>query len=128
MIRITSVLLSLVVASSPTFAQEVSPLDEAAALRAVAAAIPLGTRVRVQTTDGRRYTATFLGSEADGVVLKRETRVPEPAMRLPFDRIAIIERDPSRGGMSLGKALGLGLAAGAGAVLSLIAFAAIVSD
>jgi hypothetical protein len=114
--------------ASPLLAQDVSPSVEAAALRAVAQSIPLGTRVRVQLIDGRRYTATLLAADADGVVLKRATRVPEPATLVPFGRIASLERDPARGGMSVGKAIGLGLAAGAGAVLSLIAFAVIVSD
>ena len=128
MTRIGTFLLALVVGTSPVLAQDVSPAIEAAALRAVAASIPLGTRVRVQTSDGRRYAATLLAAEADGVVLKRATRVPEPALLVPFDRIASLERDPARGGMSVGKAIGLGLAAGAGAVLSLIAFAVIISD
>jgi hypothetical protein len=128
MTRLGTVIVALMIAVSPLHVQEVSPGIEAAALRAVAASIPLGTRVRVQTTDGRRYTATLLSVEAGGVVLKRTTRVPEPALQVPFDRLAFLERDPSKGGMSLGKAIGLGLAAGAGAVLSLIAFAVIVSD
>jgi hypothetical protein len=122
------VLLAAMVGVSPLRAQEVSPIVEAAALRAVAAAIPPGTRVRVQTTDGRRYTATLLSADADGVLLKRSTRIPEPAQRVSLDHIAMLERDPSKGGIGLGKAIGLGLAAGAGAVLSLIAFIVIVSD
>jgi hypothetical protein len=128
MTRPVVLVLAVIVGAIPLRAQEISPAVEIAALRSVAAAIPLGSRVRVQTVDGRRFTATLLAADDAGVVLKRTTRVPEPAVRVAFDRVARLERDQSTGGWSVGKAIALGLSAGAGAVLSLIAFAVIVSD
>jgi hypothetical protein len=128
MSRVGVVVLAAVVGATPLRAQEINPDLEIAALRSVAASIPLGSRVRVQTVDGRRYAATLLAVDETSVVLKRITRVPEPAVRVAFERVARLERDQANGGWSVGKAIALGLSAGAGAVLSLIAFAIIVSD
>ena len=113
----------------PAAAQTPVPASaEAAALRDLARAIPLGSRVKVQTRDGRRLTATLMSASPDELLLKRVTRVPEPAVAVPLADIVGLERDRSGGGMSIGKAIGVGLAAGAGAVAALIAFAVAVSD
>jgi hypothetical protein len=101
---------------------------EAAALRELALAIPLGSRVKVETKEGRRLTATLMRATADELLLKRATRVPEPAVSVPLADVVSLERDRSGGGMSIGKAIGVGLAAGAGAVAALIAFAVAVSN
>ena len=115
--------------AGPATAQTpVAASAEAAALRELALAIPLGSRVKLQTRDGRRITATLMSASADGLVLKRVTRVPEPAVAVAIGEIVSLERDRSGGGMSIGKAIGVGLAAGAGAVAALIAFAVAVSD
>jgi len=57
----------------------------------------------------------------EGIVLKRESRVPEPAITIRFDELARLQRDERGGGLSVGKAVGIGLAAGAGAILTLFA-------
>jgi hypothetical protein len=123
------VVITLLVCPAPLAAQvPVAAAAEAAALRELALAIPLGSRVRLQTRDGRRITATLMSASADELVLKRVTRVPEPAVAVSTAEIVSLERDRSGGGMSIGKAIGVGLAVGAGAVAALIAFAVAVSN
>jgi hypothetical protein len=72
-------------------------------------------------------TATLLAIDDDGVIVKRASRVPEPAVTIPFSELARLERD-QKGGFSLGKALGVGLAAGAGAILTLFFITIAIDD
>ena len=106
--------------SAPAFAaqQSASPAIEAAAFQHMAAGIPLGTRVRVQTTAGRRLTATLMNVTDETIIVKRDSRVPEPALSIRFDELSSLKRQEKRG-IGLGKALGLGVAAGGGAMLTL---------
>lgn len=62
-----------------------------------------------------------------GIVIKRESRVPEPAVAIAFADLAALQQDEA-GGFSLGKALGIGLAAGVGAILTLFAIAVAIDD
>jgi hypothetical protein len=101
-------------------------LDEAASWRDVAQAVPLGSRVKVETTEGRRYSGTLMQVSDSAIVIKRATRLPEPAVTVTFGQLARLERD--RGGFSVAKALGIGLAAGAGAVAMLIVMAFALED
>jgi hypothetical protein len=100
---------------------------EAKALREMAAAIPLGSRVKAQTTEGRRVNGTIMSVTGDAVIIKKKTRLPEPAVTIPFAELARLELQTNEG-MSIGKVLGIGLAAGAGAILTLFAFAVALDD
>ena len=100
---------------------------EAKALRDMASAIPLGSRVKAQTTEGRRINGTMMSVTAEAVVIKKRTRLPEPAITIPFAELAHLELQVNEG-MSIGKVLGVGLAAGAGAILTLFAFAVALGD
>jgi hypothetical protein len=127
---IITLTLAAVIAAGPvsTFAQQnVAPATEAAAFKAMAAAIPLGTRIKIQTSGGRRLTATLMSVTDEGLVLKRETRVPEPAVTIGFNELTRLQRD-ERGGLNVAKAIGVGLAAGAGAILTLFAIVASFAD
>lgn len=55
-------------------------------------------------------------------VKKRNTRRPEPAVRVTFESIANMERDTG-GGMNWAKPLGIGLGAGAGVIMALFIIA-----
>jgi hypothetical protein len=110
-------------ATQKTVATEI----EARALREMAAAIPLGSRVKAQTSEGRRVNGTLMSVTADAVIIKKQTRLPEPAVTIPFAELARLELQVNEG-MSIGKALGIGLAAGAGAILTLFAFVAAIDD
>jgi hypothetical protein len=87
----------------------------------------LGSRVRVSTVEGRRLTATLMQVTDDAIVVKRESRVPEPAVTVRFEQLAALQRHEPRG-IGLAKALGIGAAAGAGAILTLFLIALSVSD
>jgi hypothetical protein len=107
--------------------QSAPPVIEAAAFRQMAASIPLGSRVRVQTTAGRRLTATLMNVTDEAIVVKRESRVPERALSIRFEDLSSLKRHEPRG-LGLGKALGIGLAAGAGAMLTLFLIVLSIDD
>ena len=100
---------------------------ESKALRDMAAAIPLGARVKAQTTEGTRVNGTLMSVTSDAVIIKKKTRLPEPAVTIAFAELARLELQANEG-MSIGKVLGIGLAAGAGAILTLFAFVAALDD
>jgi hypothetical protein len=93
----------------------------------MAAAIPLGSRVKAHTSDGKRVNGTLMSVSGDTVIIKKRTRLPEPAVTIPFAELSRLELQTSEG-MSVGKMLGVGLAAGAGAILTLFAFAMALDD
>jgi hypothetical protein len=102
--------------------QKSAPSDrEAQALKQMAAAIPLGSRVKAQITSGKRLSGTLMSVSDDAVIIKKRTRLPEPAVTVAFAELSGLELQTSEG-MSVGKAVGIGLAAGAGAILTLFAF------
>jgi hypothetical protein len=96
--------------------------QEAVVWRDVAEAIPLGTKVKVQTLDGNRMAGTLVRVDDGSLQIKRHARRPEAAAVIAFDRISNIEKD-NGGGMSWAKALGLGLGVGAGAILTIFVIA-----
>jgi hypothetical protein len=97
--------------------------DESAAWRQVAESLPLGSKVKIQTTEGRRLNGTLMRVDAAAIMVKRNTRRPEPAVTVAFTEIGKLERDQPGGGMHIAKAIGVGLAAGAGVFFSLILIA-----
>lgn len=124
-------LLVAIVALGPTHVwalQQVVASDvEAKATREMAAAIPVGSRVKAQTTAGKSINGTLLSVSDDAVIIKKRTRLPEPAVTVRFADLARLELQTGEG-MSPGKAIGIGLAAGAGAILTLLGFAFAMSD
>ncbi len=100
---------------------------EAQALKQMASAIPLGSRVKAHTNNGTRFNGTLMSVSDDAVIIKKRTRLPEPAVTVAFTELSSLELQTGEG-MSAGKVLGIGLAAGAGAILTLIAFFAAVGD
>jgi hypothetical protein len=122
------VLVALSVGPADVWAQKTVTTDvEASALRDMAAAIPLGSRVKVQTTRGARLQGTLMSVTGDAVIIKKKTRLPEPAVTVPFVELSRLDLQQSEG-MSVGKIIGIGLAAGAGAILTLFAFVAALDD
>jgi hypothetical protein len=129
--RFTSlgVIVTLILAAPLAWAQQPLGRDaETLALRQLAAGIPTGTRVKVRTSDGRRLTATLMAVDDRQVIVKRHSRVPEPAVSIAFADLADLHRDEGGGGFSVGKAIGIGLAAGVGAILTMFAIAVSIDD
>ena len=97
--------------------------NEAAAWREVAAAIPLGSKVKVQTLDGKRMSGTLMRVDGSTVMVKKNTRRPEPAIVVPFDQVSKLEREQPGNGINIGKAVAVSVATGAGIVLTMLLFA-----
>jgi hypothetical protein len=96
--------------------------QDAATWRKVADAIPLGSKVKVQRVDGTRVSGTLMRADDTGIMVKKNTRLPEPAVTVSYDVIGNLERDHG-GGMGWGKAIGIGLAAGTSAILTILVIA-----
>ena len=86
--------------------------------RQYAARLPIGSTVRVGTTGGERLTAVLMTVDDAGITVKPKTRIPEPARRGPFDRLAQLE--PAQEGSNIAKAAAIGGAVGAGVFLGLL--------
>ena len=95
--------------------------QDAATWEKVAAAIPLGSKVKVQRIDGGRVGGTLIRVDDQGVTVKKNTRLPEAPVTVSYDAITNLERD--NGGMHWGKAIGFGAAAGAAAILTIFVIA-----
>lgn len=116
--RITAIALIIAfvtLSAGNAFGQEVTDF------RKVAEAIPLGSKVRIHTLDGKRVSGTLMRVDDGSVMVKKNTRLPEAAVSVSYDRMSTIERD--HGGVSWGKAIAIGAAAGGGAILTLFVIA-----
>jgi hypothetical protein len=108
-------------------------MQQSAATRAAVAEyvqqLKPGLAVRVGKTDGRTVRGTLMNAMADTLVLQPRARVPEPPIEIPLADIVSVTPESTSNGASLGKAIGIGVAAGAGAVLGIfLILAAVYSD
>jgi hypothetical protein len=118
---LTTLVVMFVLVAGPVAAQkEIPPVDQVRALRSLAGGIPLGSRIKLQVREGRRMTATLMQVTDEAIVVQRVTRVPEAPVTVRFDELLALQRE-DKGGFTVGKAVGIGLAAGAGAILTLFA-------
>ena len=85
---------------------------------AYASKLPIGSTVNVRTTDGKRQTAVLAIVDEGGITLELKTRVPEPPRRVPFDSLQQLEL--KQNGSSLGKAIAIGAAVGAGTFFGIV--------
>ncbi len=70
--------------------------ERVAVLRQYVEQLPVGGRVRVQTVDGARWSATLLSADHERVVLQPRGRLTEPARAIPIASLQLIE--PERTG------------------------------
>jgi hypothetical protein len=126
---LTTLVLMFVLVAGPVAAaqKEIAPVDQVRALQSLAGGIPLGSRVKLQVREGRRMTATLMQVTDEAIVVQRVTRVPEAPVTVRFDELVALQRE-DKGGFTVGKAVGIGLAAGAGAILTLFAIMFSLSD
>jgi len=75
--------------------------------------LPLATQIAVQTTDGRRYEGALVAVDETGLQLRQKTRLPEPDVRIEFDRLARLIKVDKRG-PNFWSRLGVGSATGVG--------------
>ncbi len=78
--------------------------------------LPAGMVVRVDRLGGRSMRGTLMKTTDQLIVVQPRTRVPEPAVEIPFSEVVRVTPESSTGA-SLGKAIGVGAAAGAAAAL-----------
>ena len=76
-----------------------------------------GSKVRIERSNGSVLRGTLMGATAERIVVHENTRVPEPPVTLA---IAEVARVTVEGQSSVGKTIGIGVAAGAGATLGVI--------
>ena len=90
--------------------------------------IPPGSALRIDLANGRVLRATLMKVSAQGLIVQKRTRIPEPPIDIPFDNLLRVTLD-TPGGTGVGKAIGIGIAAGAGAALAVfIVIIALLSD
>ena len=89
--------------------------------------LPIGSTVKIRTTDGRRHTAVLSLVDRDGITVEMKTRVPEPARRFAYDQIQQLE-PKSTNGPGMAKAAAVGAAIGAGTFLTILALFAAAWD
>ena len=89
--------------------------------------LPVGSRVRVTLADGSVIRGTLMQAAVDPLVVQKRTRIPESPLQIQLSRVRSVELEKNGG--SLGRAIAIGAAAGAGAALGvLMILAAIYSD
>ena len=86
-----------------------------------------GTEVTVRLQNGQRFAATLIDARTDALVLQPRTRRPVAVQAIGYDAILLLERR-DRHGMGAAKAAGIGIAAGAGAFLAILAIFAATVD
>jgi hypothetical protein len=84
--------------------------------------LPIGSTVRVRTSDGKRHVAVLAVVDREGITLEPKTRIPEPPVRVSFDRLEQLEL--KQNGSSVAKAVAIGAAVGAGTFLGIVALLA----
>jgi hypothetical protein len=124
--RLTSaiVILTFLAANVALSAQQPGPTQRSREYWfSYASKLPVGSTVRVRTSDGKRQTAVLAVVDEDGITLEPKTRVPEAPRRVPFDQLQQLEL--KQNGTNVGKAIAIGAAIGAGTFFGiLLAFAA----
>jgi hypothetical protein len=94
--------------------------------RQYAANLPVGSPVRVATTDGDRFSATLLVVDDHGVTVKPITRIPEPPRQVSYDHLEQLElasAGSSHGDRTAAVVIGIATAAGVFFAGLLLAFA-----
>ena len=86
-----------------------------------------GSEVNVRLENGQRFAATLIDARADALVLQPRTRRPVAVQPISYDAIVLLERR-DRHGMGAAKAAGIGIAAGAGTFLAVLAIFAATLD
>jgi hypothetical protein len=89
--------------------------------------LPPGTLVRVNRAQGHSVRGTLLKATDQSVFVQPKTRLPEAIVEIPVDDIVTVT--PETPGSGVGRAIGIGAAAGAAATIGiLLILFAVASD
>jgi hypothetical protein len=104
-----------------------APAIDRTVMAAYAQRIAAGRKVRVERSDGPSLRGTLMKAGPDTITVQRNTRVPEPPVEIPIERITRLTLDqPSS---SVGRNIAIGVASGVGATFGvLLLLAAIFGD
>jgi hypothetical protein len=120
---LSAFVLTCLLAPSSAFAEQGTIIERSPGYWfSYAEKLPIGSTVRLRTTDGKRHTAVLTLVDERGITLELKSRIPEPARRVPFDQIQQLELKTN--GSSIAKAAAVGSAIGAGTFLGLLALLA----
>jgi hypothetical protein len=87
----------------------------------------VGSRVRLNRTNGDEIRGTLMKNDGDPLVIQRRARIPEPPIEVPLRDVVAVELDVK--GNSIGRAIAIGAGAAGATVLGIfLLFAAIYSD
>ena len=89
--------------------------------------IAVGSELRVRLSNGQKFNATLVSATDEAMLLQPKTRQPVGVQRVPYGDVESLERRKDGGG-GVGKAVAIGAAVGAGALLGLLAFIAVAMD
>ncbi len=79
--------------------------------------IPIGSRVKVELSDGHRLRGTLMRADATSVVVSPATRIPEPPIEVPIGSVRRIELDQSS---NMAKSIAIGAATGVAATFGVL--------
>jgi hypothetical protein len=126
--RSIALILIVTLSSAMTTARLAAQATSTDVLRSYVEKLPIGSTVKVKMKEGKGVKGTLMLVESDAIVVKPKTRIARPERRLPLTEIEFVELQ-ERNGSSIAKAVGIGLATGAGAFLGLMLLAvAIIED
>ena len=121
---VSSLVLMCLLAPSVALAEQAVVVDRTPAYwYAYAEKLPIGSTVRIRTTDGKRHTVVLSLVDRDGITVETKSRIPEPARRFPYEQIQQLELKTNNGA-SMAKAAAVGAAIGAGTFITLLALLA----
>lgn len=103
-------------AAGPRVRTPASPVDPGL-LASYVKQLPIGSRVRVDLTNGHTVKGTLMKATETSIIVQRRARIPEPPEDLPLATVAAVQIDTNTGGA--GRAIWVGAAAGAGGALAL---------
>lgn len=90
---------------------------DAATLAEYVRTLPPGSTIKVEGLDGRSMRATLLKVTDRSLTVQEKTRIPEPVFEIPLTDILRVT-PAGKNGNGVAKAIGIGAAAAAGAVLA----------
>lgn len=111
------------VAAAPALGEQ----ERAAVMRNYLGRLPAGSRVRVVTEDGERFSAMLLAVDQDRLVVQPLGRLAVPSRALPIASVRQVEPQAASNG-SLGKAVAIGVVTGAAAFLTMLMVAIAAID
>lgn len=89
--------------------------------------LPVGSKIRVDRTDGATFKGTLIKTSPASLIVQKSTRIAEPPVEVPFGQLARVTVDTGNGS-STAKAVGIGIATGLGAFFTILAIIAASVD